>query len=188
MRLLLGKFDFFAITHNENKLDFEQESDGEWYYEQNTLGFNYRMSDIQAALGLSQLQHLDNYISLRKIQASRYNDLFANTDLGLPAISGRSDSSWHLYIIRLSNQFSKIEHRRVFNSLRARGINVALHYIPVYRHPYYRRLNISWMSQFDGAERYHSSAISLPIFPSLHVDQLEYVAQALIESVEVKDV
>ena len=114
--------------------------DGGWYYEQVDLGFNYRMTDIAAALGLSQLDRLDEFVARRNALATRYQELLQNLPLELPKISGDVKSAFHLYVIRLRTSEVALAKRDVFNTLRERGLGVNLHYIPIYRHPYYQKM------------------------------------------------
>jgi dTDP-4-amino-4,6-dideoxygalactose transaminase len=152
-----------------------QPPDGPWYYEQLELGYNYRMTELQGALGLSQLDRLDRYVSARKALASRYDLLLAQLPLTLPWQHPSGKSAWHLYVIRLQSELIKKSHLEVFNELRSRGIGVNLHYIPVPRQPYYQNLGVK-SCDFKGAERFYKEAISLPLYPGLtHAEQDEIV-------------
>ena len=146
--------------------DMTYEPDGPWYYEQIDLGFNYRITDLQAALGLSQMQRLDEFVSRRHTIANRYDERLSNLPLLIPSRQLDSYSSLHLYVIRI--QLEKIEktHREVFETLRDVGIGVNLHYIPVYLQPYYKNLGFT-KGYCPNAERYYSEAISLPMYPGL---------------------
>jgi UDP-4-amino-4,6-dideoxy-N-acetyl-beta-L-altrosamine transaminase len=151
-----------------------REPDGPWYYQQIELGFNYRMTEMQAALGLSQMARLDDYVARRHALADRYDAAFADLPLTLPTRPGESRSALHLYVIRLQ---AVAEHRRVFEALRAGGIGVNLHYIPVHTQPYYEKLGFR-TGQFPVAERYYAVAISLPMYPTLpHADQDRVIGQ-----------
>jgi dTDP-4-amino-4,6-dideoxygalactose transaminase len=119
-----------GITRDEDRL--EQESLGPWYYEQQTLGFNYRMKDLQAALGLSQLERLYEFVERRNQLAQRYDELLAELPIQRPTIQQGNPSSFHFYVIRLSTSEQPEEHRRVFERLRQAGIGVNLHYMPVH--------------------------------------------------------
>jgi UDP-4-amino-4,6-dideoxy-N-acetyl-beta-L-altrosamine transaminase len=154
------------------------EPDGDWYYQQIELGYNYRMTDIQAALGISQIKRLDKYIEKRHNIATRYNDAFKKISLSTPFQNKSNYSSYHLYVILLQNKTSK-HHKEIFTDLRMCGIGVNLHYMPVYRQPYYRNMGFE-IGVFPNAEKYYQQAISLPIFPTLSVDDQTKV----IESVE----
>jgi dTDP-4-amino-4,6-dideoxygalactose transaminase len=150
--------------------------DGPWYYQQIDLGYNYRMTELQAALGLSQLQRLDEYVHRRHQLAQRYNDLLEDLPIKTPWQHPDGYSAYHLYVIRL--QLDKINktHYQVFELLRAQGIGVNLHYIPVHTQPYYQNLGFS-EGGYPEAERYYREAISLPLFPGLkNEDQTRIVS------------
>jgi UDP-4-amino-4,6-dideoxy-N-acetyl-beta-L-altrosamine transaminase len=150
--------------------------DGPWYYQQIDLGFNYRMTDFQAALGLSQMQRLDEYIAKRHALAARYDELLKVLPVTTPWQHADSYSGLHLYVIRLQLDVMKASHREVFESLRTAGIGVNLHYIPVYRQPYYARSGFK-PSDFPQAENYYAEAISLPMYPGLtETEQAQVVA------------
>jgi dTDP-4-amino-4,6-dideoxygalactose transaminase len=154
---------------------FERPTAGPWVYEQQELGFNYRMTDIQAAMGLSQLQRMEEIVGERNQLMQRYQDLLSGLPVKLLEVPENVLSAAHLAVIRL-NDADVAEHRRVFEGLRAAGIGVQLHYSPVPLHPYYRRLGFC-EGQFPEAENYASSAISLPLFPGLaEADQQRVVA------------
>ena len=151
-----------------------------WYYEQLELGFNYRMTDIQAALGISQMDRLDAFIERRSQLAARYANLLGNLPLTLPLQEAQSASSWHLYVVRLQLNKIKITHREIFDALRGKGIGVNLHYMPVYRQPYYQALGFK-QGYCQAAENYYAEAISLPIYSSLKDEEQDYVIQTLRE-------
>lgn len=153
---------------------------GGWYYEQVELGFNYRMTELQAALGLSQLARLDRYVARRHHLAARYDRLLAELPLVLPWRSADSFSGQHLYVVRLRLDAIGRSYRDVFDALRARGIGVNLHYIPVHTQPYYRRLGFR-VGDFPRAERYAAEAMSLPMYPTLGESQQDAVVAALRE-------
>jgi UDP-4-amino-4,6-dideoxy-N-acetyl-beta-L-altrosamine transaminase len=155
-----------------------QEPHGPWYYEQIDLGFNYRMTELQAALGSSQMVRLDNFVARRQRLAARYNDTLADLPLALPWQHPASYSSFHLYIIRLQLDRIGKTHREVFESIRAQGIGVNLHYIPVHTQPYYQQLGFK-AGDFPEAERYYAEAISLPMFQSLTEAQQDAVVDAV---------
>lgn len=154
--------------------------DGPWYYQQIELGFNYRMPDLQAALGSSQMRRLDEFVTKRLAIARRYDELLSDLPVLIPWQHADSYSSLHLYVIRLD--LSAIIHREVFERLRMNGIGVNLHYIPVYRQPYYARMGFS-PSDFPEAERYYAEAISLPIYPGLTEEQQLEVVRWLINPI-----
>ena len=152
--------------------------DGPWYYEQVELGFNYRMTDIHAALGSSQLARLDAYLTRRHALAARYERLLSALPVKLPWQHPDSYSGLHLYVIRLRLDAIDATHRQVFERLRAAGIGVNLHYMPVYRHPYYARLGFP-EGYCPEAERYYREAISLPMYPTLSEAEQDYVVDSL---------
>ena len=151
-------------------------------YEQQKLGFNYRITDIQAALGLSQLLRLDDIVAERTRQLQCYRELLADLPVQLLKVPENVVSSVHLAVIRLQHSTSE-QHRRVFEGLRAAGIGVQLHYMPVHLQPYYRRLGFA-EGQFPEAEVYASSALSLPIFPGLTGQQQQRVVSILAEQLK----
>jgi UDP-4-amino-4,6-dideoxy-N-acetyl-beta-L-altrosamine transaminase len=153
-------------------------SHGPWYYQQVELGFNYRMTDLQAALGLSQLDKLEGFIARRRELAARYERFLGRLSLTLPGLQPETESAWHLYVVRLRLDEISLNHRHVFEGLRAAGIGVNLHYVPVHLQPYYRDLGFT-QGDYPQAERYYAEAISLPMFPSLSDDQQDYVVGQL---------
>ena len=154
--------------------------DGPWYYQQIELGYNYRMTDIQAALGVSQMQRLDAYVARRHELAERYDQLLAELPLTTPWQHPDSYSGLHLYVIRL--QLEKIRQSRlhVFEALRARGIGANLHYIPVHTQPHFQRMGFK-MGDYPEAERYYAEAISLPMYQTLTYKQQDRVVEVLRE-------
>jgi UDP-4-amino-4,6-dideoxy-N-acetyl-beta-L-altrosamine transaminase len=152
-----------------------------WYYEQQMLGLNYRMTDIQAALGVSQLARIDGYIERRNALAQRYKRALLDLPLQLPSVHGDNRSAFHLYVVRLKAAASlRKSHRQVFDELRRRNIGVNLHYIPVHMQPYYRQLGFA-PGQYPEAEAYAESAITLPLYPTLTDRQQDDVIAALKE-------
>lgn len=151
---------------------------GPWYYEQLELGYNYRMTEVQGALGVSQIQRLDEFVERRNALAQRYDELLADLPLRRPKVIADAYSSWHLYPIRL--QLDKItrSHRAVFEALREAEIGVNLHYMSVHLQPYYRGLGFR-EGMFPEAEAYGKNAISLPIFPSFDCSDQKSVVTAL---------
>jgi UDP-4-amino-4,6-dideoxy-N-acetyl-beta-L-altrosamine transaminase len=152
-----------GITRDESEMDGE--SHGGWYYEQLELGFNYRLTDMQAALGSSQMTRIGEFVARRRAIALRYDDAFANQPVRVQAQHPDTNSSYHLYIIRLRED-DAIRHRAVFDELRGRGVGANLHYIPIYLQPYYRRLGFA-PGHCPEAERYYASAISIPLYPDM---------------------
>ena len=153
-----------GITRNPDLM--QGKSHGAWYYQQLELGFNYRMTDIQAALGASQMQRLDKFVASRRALAQRYHHLLRDLPLTLPYQHPDTQSSWHLYIIRLNLDKISKTHYRVFEELRQAGIGVNLHYIPVHIQPYYQNLGFKW-GDFLESERYYQNAISIPLYYGL---------------------
>lgn len=152
--------------------------DGPWYYQQIKLGYNYRMTDIQAALGLSQMNRLDDFVSVRHSIAKRYNELLNEDWIELPWQHPDTYSGLHLYIIRIKKNTKGITHVQLFEKLRNAGILVNLHYIPVYRHPYYEAKGFE-KQEFPNAESYYSEAISIPMFATLTESDQHFVADAI---------
>ena len=150
-------------------------SHGPWYYQQVALGFNYRMTELQAALGLSQLDRLAQFVQERIRLTGLYQQLLQGLPLELPAPAVDGISSWHLYIIRLHDTTTRL---RVFEALRASGIGVNVHYIPVHTQPDYQQLGFK-PGDFPRAERYYEEAISLPIYPDLDEAQQTWVVECL---------
>ena len=151
---------------------------GPWYYQQVELGFNYRMTELQAALGLSQLERLDDYVARRHALAQRYDRLLAKLPVTVPFQHPDGYSGLHLYVIRLQLDRIGRSHRDVFNALRAAGIGVNLHYIPVHTQPYYARMGFK-PADFPEAMRYYAEAISLPMYATLTEAQQDTVVGAL---------
>lgn len=152
---------------------------GPWYYEQIDLGFNYRLTDLQAALGLSQLERLDEYVSQRHELSKRYNIALENLPLILPWQHPETYSGLHLYVICLKLDEINKTYREVFEELRTKGIGVNLHYIPIHTQPFYQALGFKW-GDYPEAEKYYGEAISLPMFPILKEQEFN----AVIESVK----
>lgn len=150
-------------------------ADGQWYYQQVALGFNYRMTDLQAALGCSQLTRLDEFVERRTQLARRYGELLADLPLTLPWQDPAAKSAWHLYVVHCRQTE---ERERVFDALRAAGVGANVHYIPVHTQPHYQRLGFR-QGQFPEAEHYYRGAISLPLFPMMTEAEQDYVVAAL---------
>jgi UDP-4-amino-4,6-dideoxy-N-acetyl-beta-L-altrosamine transaminase len=157
---------------------FVQLSPASWHYEQQMLGYNYRMTDIQAALGASQLERLDSYIDRRNALARRYDHALKGLPLQLPTLLHGNRSAFHLYVVRLNLITSNKIHRQVFEELRQRGIGVNLHYPPVHLHPYYRELGFT-KGQYPETEAYGESAITLPLYSALLDQQQDQVVDSL---------
>lgn len=154
--------------------------DGPWYYEQVDLGFNYRMTELQAALGLSQLTRVDQFVARRHELAARYDELLSDLPLVLPYQAEEGYSGFHLYVIRLQLDSISLSHREVFEALRQQGIGVNLHYIPIYRQPYFAQMGFE-RSDFPSAEQYYAEAISVPLYYSMTLQQQDRVVEVLKE-------
>jgi UDP-4-amino-4,6-dideoxy-N-acetyl-beta-L-altrosamine transaminase len=152
--------------------------DGPWYYQQIGLGFNYRMTELQAALGVSQMQRLDAFVARRHQLAQRYGNLLASLPVTTPWQHPDSYSGLHLYVVRLQLDKINKSHREVFESLREQGIGVNLHYIPVHTQPHYQRLGHK-VGDYPQAEQYYAEAISLPMYQTLSDLQQDQVLAAL---------
>lgn len=148
--------------------------DGPWYYQQISLGYNYRMTELQGALGLSQLKQLQSFLARRRQLAAQYDDLLAGLPLTRPAQHPDTNSSWHLYVVRVPAE----RHTAVFEALRAAGLGVNLHYIPVHTQPYYQAMGFA-AGQFPHAESYYAEAISIPLYPGLSDSDQKRVVQEL---------
>lgn len=172
-------FRSHGITRDPQQMT--DDPDGPWYYQQVELGFNYRMTDLQAALGESQLSRVDAYVARRHVVANAYHELLADLPVVRPWQHPESYSSFHLYVIRLRLDSVNGTHRQVFESLRSEGFGVNLHYIPVHTQPYFRRKGFSPCG-FPEASRYYGEAITLPIYPSLTEAQQEAVVGAIRRS------
>lgn len=160
--------------------DMSEVSHGPWYYQQLELGFNYRMTDMQAALGLSQLARLDSFLARRRELVARYRQLLGDLPLVLPTEQDEAESSWHLFVVRLQTELLERSHRDVFEGMRLAGIGVNLHYIPIHLQPYYRELGFA-PGDFPEAEHYYAQAISLPLYPGLTDAQQDEVVACLRE-------
>jgi len=158
-----------------------QPTDGPWYYQQVALGYNYRMTDIQAALGVSQMTRLRHYVGRRHEIAERYSQLLADLPLTLPWQHPDSYSAYHLYVIRLQLDQTRATHLQVFEALRAKDIMVNLHYIPVHTQPYYQKMGFK-TGDFPAAELYYREAISIPMHPTLTNAEQDQVASVLREA------
>jgi UDP-4-amino-4,6-dideoxy-N-acetyl-beta-L-altrosamine transaminase len=162
---------------------FTNPAPGAWYYEQQALGFNYRMTELQAALGLSQLQRLDTFVQRRQYLANRYREHLNHLPVTLPNPSAYTTSSFHLYVIRLKLELLNRSQSEIFEALRDRGIGVQIHYIPVHTQPYYQKLGFQW-GDFPIAEQYYREALSLPLYPALTEAEQDWVIRSLTEVLE----
>lgn len=159
-----------------------EEPDGPWYYEQIDLGYNYRMTDIQAALGKSQMLRLDRFVERRNLLAQRYDEALNDLPVVLPWQSAEVYSSYHLYVIQLKLDELVKSRKEIFAELRRAGINVNVHYIPVHTQPYYQKLGFE-KGDFPQAEKYYAGAITLPLYYGLSEEDQDYVINKLKEVV-----
>jgi len=160
-----------GITKNPDLL---QKNDGGWYYEMQQLGYNYRITDFQAALGLTQLQKADKGLKRRQEIAKRYDEAFANTHIVTPLVSADVYHAFHLYVIQHPNRLN------LYNHLRANHIYAQVHYVPVHTMPYYQSLGWN-QGDFPIAEKYYAHCLSLPMYPALTSEEQEYVIQKVLE-------
>jgi UDP-4-amino-4,6-dideoxy-N-acetyl-beta-L-altrosamine transaminase len=165
-----------GITQDPRRM--QGEPDGPWSYQEIELGWNYRMTDIAAALGISQLRRLDEYVEQRTALAARYYRLLANSGLALPWIDPRCASAWHLYVVGWNEDASRLSRREAFVELRRGGIGVQVHYIPVHTQPVFRALGFE-VGQFPNAEAYYARALTIPLYPGLAEDQQDAVVEHL---------
>tara|TARA_S200000501_G_scaffold184021_1_gene173285 strand:- start:45666 stop:46835 length:1170 start_codon:yes stop_codon:yes gene_type:complete len=160
-----------GIVRNQDEM--VHKSHGPWYYEQLDLGFNYRLNDLQAALGLSQIKRLDSFVKKRHQIAYEYDSLFTKLDfIQTPFQDKNCYSSYHLYIIRIKSN-NKHNKKKIFEKLRSSGVFVNIHYIPIYLHPYYEK-NYS-KKDFPNSNKYYEEALSIPIYPGLSEDSIQFV-------------
>lgn len=157
---------------------------GPWYYQQVTLGYNYRMTDMQAALGVSQMTRLTHYVERRHEIAQRYNELLADLPLTLPWQHPDSYSAYHLYVIRLQLGKIKTTHLQVFEALRTKDIMVNLHYIPIHIQPYYQQMGFN-AGDFPESEQYYREAISIPMHPTLTEAEQDQVISTLRDAMSL---
>lgn len=173
----LKLFRTHGITRDSGLMS---KSDGQWYYEQLELGYNYRISDIQCALGLSQLKKIDRFVNRRREIASIYYEAFGNNhNLILPKEMNDSKNSYHLYVLQLKNH----NRKEVFDKLRNVGLGVNVHYVPVYKHPYYQKNGYMGIECVN-SECYYERAISIPIYPLMNNEEVNYVVEKINEIIK----
>jgi UDP-4-amino-4,6-dideoxy-N-acetyl-beta-L-altrosamine transaminase len=176
---LANKMRLYAnhgVTRDQNQMD--KPSEGSWYYEQVELGFNYRMTEIQAALGISQMQRIDNFISKRHMLKERYDFLLEKLPLKQPFQSINCYSALHLYPIQIELDKVKITRKQIFNELRAQGIGVNIHYIPIHTQPYYKKLGFK-NGDFPNSESFYNQSITIPLYPDMTFKQQDEVVLSL---------
>ena len=178
----LGLVRSHGITRNPSSMT--KPIDGPWYYEQVALGFNYRMTDMQAALGTSQMTRLNEFVKRRHKIANQYEELLEGLPLTLPWQHPDAHSAYHLYVIRLQLNQISTSHLQVFEALRAKDITVNLHYIPVHTQPYYQQMGFK-QGDFPQAEQYYREAISIPMHVNLSDHDLQYIANSLREAMGI---
>lgn len=173
-KLLL--FRSHGITRKSSLM--ENTPDGPWYYEQLALGFNYRMTELQAALGTSQMKRLDVFLEKRRALAKRYNDLLKNLPLKLPNQNEDTNSSWHLYVVRANFSKLNINKKMLFAKMQEKQVNLNLHYIPVHTQPYYKKLGFT-KGDFPVSEKYYEEVFTLPLYYDLSYEQQDYIVGCL---------
>ena len=167
-------------SHGITKNNLINESHGDWYYEMQELGFNYRITDIQCALGLSQLKKLDSFVKSRRRIAKAYNEIFEdNPYFDVTIEKDNSESAYHLYPILLKDEFAK-HKKEIFTKLRANGLGVQVHYIPVYKQPYYHELGFN-NKLCPVCEEFYKSELSIPMYPTLTDEDIEFVKETLYD-------
>jgi len=172
----MGLYRSHGITRDPEMMT--EEPHGSWYYQQLELGYNYRMTDLQAALGTSQMGRLDEFVAARHRIANRYDQLLESLPVDIPFQLEKTYSGLHLYIIRLKLEQISVSHKKVFEGLRANGIGVNLHYIPVHMQPFYQAKGFQ-LGDFPQSEKYYSEAVSLPMYPDLTEREQDAVIAAL---------
>jgi UDP-4-amino-4,6-dideoxy-N-acetyl-beta-L-altrosamine transaminase len=176
----LARLRTHGITRDP-KLMSAGANEGAWYYEQIDLGYNYRMTDLQAALGLSQLTRVDEFVQRRRKLAARYTKALRNLPVKTPWQNGEGESAWHLYVINVDPERTGKTRREVFDFMRESGILVNVHYIPVHLQPYYRRMEFG-PGDFPASEAYYQGAMSLPLYFDLTEEKQDYVIAKLTEA------
>ena len=161
-----------------NGVNKEYANKPKWFYNANLLGFNFRLNELQASLGLSQLSRLDKFIASRTRIAKKYNELLLDLPIKLPFINENYKSSWHLYIIRLQNKIHIKKKSEIFNYLFSKKIFVQVHYIPIHTHGLYKKKGFK-KNDFPNSIKYYEQAISLPIYPDLTLKKQKYVTSIL---------
>lgn len=171
-----------GITRDAAKMSGD--SHGDWYYEQIDLGLNYRITDIQAALGASQYSRLDEFVACRNRIATRYNEQLADFPVSTQQGSSEVCSAYHLFVIKLTQENHVRDRKHIFRSMREAGIGVNVHYIPVHTHPHYKKMGFNY-GDFPEAERYYAAALSMPMYPDLTDENQDYVLGTLRRSLDL---
>jgi UDP-4-amino-4,6-dideoxy-N-acetyl-beta-L-altrosamine transaminase len=173
----LMKFRTHGITKDES--EYINPSDGPWYHEQQELGYNYRITDIQAALGITQLEKLDDFLARRREIVNRYNQEFKDIEgLIIPKQLENTNSAWHIYVLQLELEKITADRKEIFNALREKNLGVNVHYIPVYFHPYYQSLGYE-KGICPKAERLYERIITIPLYPKMTDQQVEEVIKRI---------
>jgi UDP-4-amino-4,6-dideoxy-N-acetyl-beta-L-altrosamine transaminase len=173
-------FRTHGITRDK---DLMNQDEGPWYYEQHYLGYNYRITDIQAALGISQMNKLESFLEKRRSFAAAYNKLLRGLEgITVPYQADYGNSAWHIYIIRLNQTKLGLRRREVFEELRKRNIGVNVHYIPVYYHPYFRELGYE-KGICPVAEELYEEIITLPLYPAMELEDIYYIVENIADTI-----
>ncbi|MEA2552214.1 MAG: hypothetical protein QOJ65_390 [Fimbriimonadaceae bacterium] len=172
-----AEFRTHGITRDPSRLSRDE---GPWYYEQQALGYNYRLTDLQCALGIAQMKKIDRFLARRRQIAAKYTEALGHTAVGLPREAPDVESGWHLYIVRVPEASRR---RAFFERLQALGLGVQVHYIPVYWHPYYESLGYK-RGLCPNAEDFYSRCVSLPIFPKMTDDDVNSSIQRVLQAVK----
>ncbi len=165
-----------GITRNTELMTHE--ADGPWYYQQIDLGYNYRMTELQAALGFSQMDRLDEFVARRRYLVDRYNELLQDLPVVTPHVLEGANPSWHLYMLRVDFSRAKLDKVQLFEEMKKRGIVLNLHYIPVHTQPYYQELGFK-QGDFPQSEKYYEEIFTLPLYYGLTDEQQDDVVAAL---------
>jgi len=181
---LMSQFRSHGITSEQNQMSIRPKNEI-WNYQQIRLGYNYRMTDIQAALGLSQMSRIDEFIESRNKIANYYDKNLISESITIPKVPPNTYSSYHLYPIRVNNLKGKVGRNELFNTLKKAGILVNIHYIPVYRHPYYETIGFK-KDYCPEAELFYQEEISLPMHPALSKNDQDYIIRTIMREFKVK--
>ena len=169
----LKQFRTHGITKEES--NYINETDGPWYHEQQMLGFNYRITDIQCALGISQLEKADKFLKRRREIAKRYNEAFKDFEgIKIPYQAENTNSSWHIYVIKLELDKLTKDRKKIFKELQKENLGVNVHYIPIYHHPYYQKLGYE-KGLCPNAEKLYERIITIPLFPKMKDEDVKQV-------------
>jgi UDP-4-amino-4,6-dideoxy-N-acetyl-beta-L-altrosamine transaminase len=168
-----------GVTRDPALMD--RAAEGDWYYQQIDLGFNYRLTDVHAALGLSQMRRIDEFVARRRVLADRYDRLLSDLPVVRAPRDTKANSAWHLYVVQIDTQRTNKSRKEVFDAMRRAQILVNVHYIPVHLQPYYRRFGFG-PGDYPAAEAYYENAITLPLYAAMTDEQQDRVIAALKEA------